>query len=189
MSRSDTELAAQGSRVHNYTPISEVIDLRSFSNLWYWIALAVLWSTSSHWVLGVPYDMITRARRHGGQAQDDLEAIARINVNRILHIARVAGMWLIGFATFALTALGVTGFWYQIEFAQAVLLLLGPMAILGLLSIRSALKIERGESVGEALDRRLIRHRLSTQAIGVVSIFITAMWGMYQNLNIGVLGH
>ncbi len=45
----------------------------SFSNLWYWIALAVMWSSTSHWVLGVPYDMIQRARREGGQAEADLE--------------------------------------------------------------------------------------------------------------------
>ena len=49
----------------------EVIDLRSFSNLWYWIALAVLWSSISHWVLGVPHDMIHRARREGGQVLAD----------------------------------------------------------------------------------------------------------------------
>ncbi|MEM9756043.1 MAG: component of SufBCD complex, partial [Pseudomonadota bacterium] len=32
----------------------DVIDLRSFSNLWYWIVLAVFWSSASHWGLGVP---------------------------------------------------------------------------------------------------------------------------------------
>ena len=63
--------------------IFEVIDMRSFSNLWYWIALAVVWSTTSHWVLGVPYDMILRARRKGGQAMTDLEDIVRVNVNRL----------------------------------------------------------------------------------------------------------
>ena len=41
----------------------EVIDMRSFSNLWYWVALAVLWSSASHWVMGIPHDMIYRARR------------------------------------------------------------------------------------------------------------------------------
>jgi len=28
--------------------VTEVIDLRSFSNLWYWIVLAILWSSLSH---------------------------------------------------------------------------------------------------------------------------------------------
>jgi hypothetical protein len=43
--------------------VTEVIDLRSFSNLWYWIVLAILWSSLSHWTLGVPYHIVTRARR------------------------------------------------------------------------------------------------------------------------------
>jgi len=175
--------------VHLPIPLSELIDLRSFSNLWYWIALAVLWSTSSHWVIGVPFDSITRARRHGGQAQVDLEALARINATRILHIARVSGLWLIGFAGFALTTLAVLGFGYRIEFAQAVLLLLGPMAIVGILSVRTALRVEAAEAAGDALHRRLMRHRLATQVIGMISIFVTAMWGMYWNMSVGVLGH
>ncbi len=55
--------------------------MRSFSNLWYWIALAVTWSTASHWVLGVPFDMVLRARRHGGDAERDLEDMVRVNVS------------------------------------------------------------------------------------------------------------
>ena len=42
----------------------DVIDFRSFSNLWFWIMLAVAWSTASHWVLGIPFDMVLRARQH-----------------------------------------------------------------------------------------------------------------------------
>ena len=72
--------------------IFEVIDMRSFSNLWFWIALAVVWSSASHWVLGVPFDMVHRARRHGGQAQIDLDDLARINANRLLHMLEDAGL-------------------------------------------------------------------------------------------------
>ena len=43
-----------------------------------WIVLAVAWSSASHWVLGVPFDMVMRARRQGGQAAADLEDLARI---------------------------------------------------------------------------------------------------------------
>ena len=68
-----------------YDTVFEVIDMRSFSNLWYWIALAVLWSSVSQWVLGVPFDMILRARREKeGEAMDDLQDLVRINVNRII---------------------------------------------------------------------------------------------------------
>ena len=74
-----------------YQVIFELIDMRSFSNLWYWIMLAVMWSSSSHWVLGVPFDLISRARRNGGEAQQDLESLVRINITRLLYIARTAG--------------------------------------------------------------------------------------------------
>ena len=162
--------------------------MRSFSNLWYWIMLAVMWSSASHWVLGVPFDVISRARRHGGEMQHDLETLVRINTGRMLYIARTAGVWLVAFLFFLISVLMVLGVWYRVEFAQAVLFLLVPMSILSLLSLRTAGLIEAGENEGDALHRRLIRHRISTQALGMVSIFITSMFGMYANLYIGVLG-
>lgn len=168
--------------------IFELIDMRSFSNLWYWIALAVLWSSASHWVLGVPFDMISRARREQGQALEDLEAMVRINTTRLLFIAQTAGLWLVAFVCFLITMLAVLGLVYEVEFAQAVLLLLVPATILGLMSLRSARLIAAGEAHGPALFRRLTRHRLATQVLGMIAIFVTAMFGMYQNIQIGVPG-
>ena len=60
----------------------EVIDIRSFSNLWFWMVLAVMWSSASHRVIGIPYDMIQNAKRHGGQAERDLEGLMQINARR-----------------------------------------------------------------------------------------------------------
>ena len=70
--------------------ITQMVDMRSFSSLWFWMAIAVYWSLSSHWVLGVPQDMIHRARRIGGAAVADLETLVQINSQRILHYAREA---------------------------------------------------------------------------------------------------
>lgn len=170
-----------------YSSIFELIDMRSFSNLWFWIALAVFWSSASHWVLGVPFDMVLRARRNGGQAEDDLHDITRVNVNRMLYIARVSGIWIMAFACFILTILATLGFIYGVEIAQALFLLGFPMSIVGLLSLRTAALIEAEHAQGERLRKRLSRHRVVTQLIGTVSIFITALWGMWQNLSIGVL--
>ncbi|MFK7875386.1 MAG: component of SufBCD complex [Paracoccaceae bacterium] len=166
--------------------IFEMIDMRSFSNLWFWIALAVLWSTASHWVIGVPHDMILRARKHGGDAEQDLQDIVRVNVNRLLYIANVSGPWLLGLGCFLLTALAVLGFVYDLEIAQALFLLGLPMSILCALSLRTARQIFHTGVGGDPLHRRLLRHRLYTQLLGVVSIFVTALWGMYQNLTVGV---
>lgn len=172
-----------------YHTVFELIDMRSFSNLWFWIALAVLWSSTSHWVIGVPYDMVQRAKRFGGEHTNDLEALVRINVNRILYIAGTAGLWLVGLTAMFVSGLVVLGFVYQIEFAQAVACLVVPMCVVGALTVRTAKRIANGENTGAALFRRLFRHRLSTQAIGMASIFVTSMWGMWQNMHIGVLGN
>jgi hypothetical protein len=174
--------------VNWYSTILELIDLRSFSNLWYWIALAVLWSSVSHWIMGVPYDMIQRARRDGGQAQADLEDITRVNVNRLLYIARLSGTWILGFACFTLTGLAILGFWYSVEFAQAVFLLGFPMSLVGLLNLSTARLLESEGCTGELIQKRLLRCRLYTQMVGMVAIFVTALWGMLQNLSIGVFG-
>ncbi|MDV7142859.1 component of SufBCD complex [Tropicimonas sp. TH_r6] len=159
--------------------------MRSFSNLWYWIALAVLWSTSSHWVIGVPFDMITRARRFGGEAEADLHDIVRVNVNRILYIIDTAGIWIIAIGCFALTMLALLGFVYSVEFAQAVFLLTAPMGILSWMSVRTAQKIRDADGAG--LHEKLQMHRFLTQILGMVSIFVTAFWGMWQNMTLGVL--
>ena len=162
--------------------VFEVIDMRSFSNLWYWIALAVAWSTASHWVLGVPYDLIQRAQRQGGQVQHNLEVLVRINIDRLLYIARFTGLWALGFVSAALTALGMLAFYYEVEFAQAVFLLAMPMSIVGALSLSTARLIEDTQPIGKDLHKRLHRQRLYTQIIGMISIFITSMYGMWQNM-------
>ncbi|AKS46058.1 hypothetical protein SAMN05444287_1162 [Octadecabacter temperatus] len=163
----------------------EVIDMRSFSNLWFWIALAVFWSSVSHWVLGVPFDMIQKARKMGGQAEVDLHDMVRINVNRLLYIGQVSGLVLLAFLSFFLTSMGILAFVYDVEFAQAVFLLGFPMTIVGALSLSTAKVIAAQQPEGEALFARLSKHRVITQFIGMISIFITAMFGMYQNLAVG----
>ncbi len=171
-----------------YSKVFELIDMRSFSNLWYWIALAAVWSAASHRVMGVPWDLVHRAARNGGQFQQDLETLVRINVTRILYISAVSGLWLIGLGSALLTALTILGLWYKVEFAQAVLLLAAPMTLVGLITLNTARLIADTQPSGSDLRRVLTRHRITVQFIGMVSIFVTAMWGMYQNIALGALG-
>lgn len=170
-----------------FDTVFEVIDMRSFSNLWYWIALAVLWSSTSHWVLGIPHDMIQRARREGGQAQQDLEDLARINSNRLLSVMDRGALAVVAIGFFWLSVLVVLAFWYDVEFAQAVFLLLAPMSVVIWLSVRVCRRIAGGDGSGEALFRRLTWHRRWTQAIGMMAIFVTAMYGTWQNISMSIL--
>lgn len=140
-----------------YDSVFEVIDMRSFSNLWYWIALAVLWSSVSHWVLGVPFDSILRARRgKPDTAMEDCENLTRINVNRILYIADVSGLWIALFGSMFITTLGISAFLYDIEFSQAVFLMAFPMILLGGMSVRTARVIRSRALDGDDLILSLI---------------------------------
>lgn len=162
----------------------QVLDFGSFSSIWYWIVVAVTWSTVSHWVIGVPYDMVQRAKRHGGEATQDLIDVTRINVNRQLTIASMAGTWIIGFLFFLVSSLAVLGFWYKVELAQAVFLLVLPMTIVGAITLSTSRLIAATEPDSETIIKQLTRHRLWTQIIGMLSIFFTAMYGMFQNLSV-----
>lgn len=172
-----------------YQLVFELIDMRSFSNLWFWIALAVMWSSTSHWVLGVPWDMVMRARKEqSGQGVIDLHDLVRINTNRILYIVDTSGVLIAGFVFFILTVLLLMGFVYGYEFAQAVFLLAGPMTLVAVLSAGSARVIHDRALQGEDLYKRMQRHRLVTQVVGMFSILATAIWGMLQNMTVGALG-
>ncbi|MBL3551287.1 component of SufBCD complex [Rhodovulum sulfidophilum] len=165
-----------------YGKLFELIDMRSFSNLWYWIALALLWSGASHWVLGVPFGLIQRAQRQGGQAARDVTTLVGVNARRYLAVATEAGLWIAALGGFVLTMLAVLGFGYRVEFCQAVFLLVAPMTLVGLWSVRTArLYAARGPE-GEALYGMLRGHRLGVQAMGIVSVFVTALWGMWMNM-------
>lgn len=168
-----------------YKTVLELIDLRSFSNLWYWIMLGVLWSSASHWVLGVPWDMITKAQRQTGQAQADVLDLTRINIDRLLDIIETSGLWLMGFAAFMITGLAMLAFWYWVEFAQALLLLVAPLGILLMLSVRRARKVRLVLDQWPVVYIQLRNHRIFVQLLGMISIFVTSLFGMWQNMMIG----
>jgi hypothetical protein len=171
-----------------YDSVFTLIDLRSFSNLWFWIALAVTWSVASHYVIGVPFDMVLRARRHGGAAMSELETMVDLQLRRRARLFRSGGVWLVGLWTGVLTVVALLGFWYRIEFAQALALLAVPLTVVMGLGLRLSARLRAERPRDEALTRRLTWHRLLVQVVGVLSILITALWGMWHNLSQNVLG-
>ena len=127
--------------------------------------------------------MIHRARREGGQAEVDLEDLARINTNRLLHVVDRGLYAVIGMAAFWLTFLGVLGFYYDVEFAQAIFLLMAPMSVVVWRSVLVSRRIAGGDNQGEALYGQLIWHRRVTQSIGMLAVTLTALYGTWQNIN------
>lgn len=172
-----------------YDTVFELINMRSFSNLWYWIVLAVVWTSVGQRVLGVPWDMILRARKtEGDEIMADVSELVRIHVNHRLRIAQETGLALAGLAAFVLTSLMLLAFVYAVEFAQAVFLLVFPLMLVSALSLRSAHALRDQDLDGLPLVKALQRLRLQIQLIGMASIFVTAMWGMYHNMSADVLG-
>lgn len=165
----------------------ELIDIRSFSTVWYWIALVTLWFSVSHRVMGVPYDLILRARRLGGAADAELTVLARIHAERVLFVAESAPLVWVGLGAFMVTGLGLLAFVYDVEFAQALFCLLFPMLFVIRHRILTARRIATSAAEGQALYRCLMQHRRMVQVIGVVAISATALYGTYQNLTRSIL--
>lgn len=163
--------------------IFRLIGMGTFSNIWYWLALAVTWSTVSHWIIGVPFDMINNARRRSGQATQDLEILIDINVRRLLAISDMAGAWIIGFTFFVITGLATTGFYYGLELAQGIFCLVLPLTVVGKMNMSKSRRYAESRPEGEALARDLLRLRFWIQVVAVISIFLTAMYGMYYNVS------
>lgn len=162
------------------TTFLEVIDLRSFSSIWYWIVVTVAWSQMSYRPLGVPFDRIQRARRKGGEDMADVEALAAIQVRRMAKIVQEAGIWAAGGLAFVHTVMLTLGLWYRIELALAVELIMLPATLVGIMGVFTANRIFQEEATGPRLLRLLLRNRFWTQVIGMISICVTAAVAMVK---------
>jgi hypothetical protein len=66
-------------------------------------------------------------------------------------------------------------------------LLFLPLVLTQFLAVRLAFRIEHDNMRDDRLQRALLRHRLLVQLIGVVAIFVTAVWGMLHVMSATVL--
>lgn len=170
--------------------LPHIIDLRSFSNLWFWIMLAVIWSRASHRVMGVPWDLVMRARRRADpEMVSDVMDLAAIHARRLLYITRTGGAWLSFALALAIALVLVLGFGYHIDFMQALACLMLPLVLVAAMSRHAAGRICAGTLTAADLFALLSRQRIYIQMIGMVAIFLTTMWGMYRNLSASVLGN
>ncbi|WP_341365874.1 component of SufBCD complex [Yoonia sp. BS5-3] len=159
------------------------LDTATFSSIWYWLALVVTWAAASHWVLGVPYDILLFSRRYGAQAAEDLEKMVEINTRRIVTMMDWFGMWVVAAVAFTLSALALIGFLYRLEFAQGIFMLSFPLIFVGMINLSAARKLQAQMLTGKALWRRLFFLRVWIQGIAAISIFVTASYGMYFNIS------
>ncbi len=166
--------------------LSTLFDLlgsRSFTSLWYWLAFAGIWSAVTRNSLGIPAEVVLRARRG-----EDWQTLHDWLVLALPHwrVGPVAGAVLTALCCFMLTVLASLGFSHQMEAAQALFLLAAPLLLLLALRVRLALGLAQllattpPEAATQTAARRLVRHgwlgvALSLLAIAAASV-AAAIW-------------
>lgn len=143
-----------------------------------------MWSLLSHWVLGVPFDLILRAKRNDEAAVADMLTLLDIKSRRFLGIFDSAAHIIAGVICFILAIILSMGFYYGFELAQGMFFMAVPAAAVGVLNLRMFRHLNDNPATGGDLIALLQRHRFWVQFIGVMSICTTAMYGMYHNLTL-----
>ncbi len=150
--------------------MSEFYAAASFQSIWYWVLHVVVWTLACYRTLGVPLDMLQRAR-------DRPEIAARVDALAQLASARIAGVHdLLGapiaaVSGFVLAMLVVIGFGIGIEMARAALAILLPFGIISYSKLRLALAIRRRGIAGSDLVLALARRRVWHQFIAILAMF------------------
>ena len=160
----------------------EIIDLKSFWSLWYWILTVIAWSMNSHFTMGVPHDCVQRAERLGGAWEEHCDALAIVHATRLRYFVERGGVFLAGFVAFVLTLLLALGFGFGLEVAQALSMLLVPLVFANLFTLRLAFRVEREALRGAALRMALSRRRLWNQVIGLCAIVAQTAMAMWHYL-------
>lgn len=150
-----------------------MFDTTTFFSVWYWICVAIFWSLASHFTHGVPYDVVSRAQRLGGEDARIFDLLARRSLARIdLGLRRVGilGAALVGFV---LAVVGVFAFVAGQELAQGVFAMMAPAAWLMALSFREAQALHAAQPDLPTLLRRFVLRRRLNQTFGIVAVFVT----------------
>lgn len=168
------------------------LDSRSFSSVWFWLLLAGLWSAAGRSVLGVPGDVLMRARAAQSDQPGGAAAITLLNWLSLTlprwHLGRREGAIFLGATAFVLTSLAILGFRYRLEMAQAICLMLVPIWLLFWMRVRLARRLlplmqagqEGSRPVAEIAAqtiRAMTIHRRLVTVLSMLSVAVAALWG------------
>lgn len=172
--------------------VISLLDSRSFGSIWFWLVLIGMWSVAGRTVLGVPSEVLSHARRDHGLYPEGPAVITLLDWLSLClarwHLSQVEGAVFLAVSAFILTSLGILGFGYGLEMAQALVLLLLPFWILFWMRVRLAryllplLRAGQGgerpvsEVAAEAIRRMLMHRRLAT-GLSIIAVAVTATWG------------
>lgn len=157
-----------------------LIGTGSFSSIWFWVFLGILWAHVMQAPLGVPVDLVRRAQGGDGAAADDLRALTGVRLSEAQRLARMAP-WRAGGWAFALALLAGLAVPYGIELAQAALALAVPLAWVRWVETRAAGRMAEVPDMS-ALIRAHMALRRKVQGIGIAAVFLTSVFGMLRLL-------
>ena len=159
-----------------------MIDMHAFTSIWYWLCVFGIWAIASHWIIGVPFDMIMRVRFGHEEAASDVVHLTHINARRLVFLHSYMGLWGAALTGFLLSLLGSLAVIYNLEMAQSLLFVFLPLLLVYYLNLRAAREVLTGETDATSIARGYFRLRIWIQLIAAVSIFCSAAFGMYVAL-------
>ncbi len=160
------------------------LDFTAFTSVWFWVILVLVWAVTSQYILGIPFSDLQRAAKADADAQE--EALTRLfaQAQRVAPpaIATIRLGLALG-AGFAVGFWAVAAFGYGNEPLQAVFLLVVPLWPVLLLRVRFARSISGARPDFAQVYTKLRWIRFWTFCIGVLTLFLTAFWGLIFNIN------
>lgn len=174
----------------------DLLGARSYTSVWFWLMLAVAWTWVSRGTLGVPKDIVSAARRSRRETPDEPRPTAQevllldwlsLTLPR-WKVGPAEGAILFGLGCFILAVLAGLGFYWRLEMAQALTLLLVPLWFVLILRARLAARLRAMLTKAQAgsmpartaaadAARGLVIHQWVTTALSVLAVLVTAFLG------------
>ncbi|WP_234853406.1 MULTISPECIES: hypothetical protein [Paracoccus] len=174
------------------------LDSRSFGTVWYWLVVIGTWSLTGRGVIGVPVEILGRARTaiQAGESESPVVLHLLDWLSLVLPRWRLGareGAVFLGATGFALTSLAIMGLGYGLELALAGFLLLFPFAILFWMRVALARRLvplldaaEQGAQPVPAIAaeavRRMVIHRRLVTVLSMAAVAVTALLGALWSL-------
>jgi hypothetical protein len=149
--------------------VVDAFGISSFQSIWYWALSVIAWTIVTHRTLGVPYDMLLRARRVTA-VSERVDQLAHIHAGRIAGLYDSIGPGVALAGGFGLAVLYGIGFLEGVELAQAAFMLVFPLSAVAYSTLGLALAVRAHDFRGQALVRVLARRRFWHQVVAVVGM-------------------
>jgi len=148
------------------------LDASTLLSPWYWVFTAAFWAAATYFSHGVPYDLMRRATRNGGDEAELCDRLARLMLAQIDERMAAFGPVAAAAPRFAPAPLPVPAFAGRAEWALGLLRIVGPFAVTAAFSLVEARRIHAAldEIAPERLLDLLWRRRWANQFAAAMAV-------------------